>query len=167
MQTITQKSKQETAAGTCTGDLGDNQPFIAGLVDLSVKTFLPPHGVAHVMFARQRAQAPDYTTKELTLSFTKGQPNGPYPVTKESSTVRLTFADNSDPDNPVIYNQKQGTAELMFDAQSGVFSGTLTDVVVENVVNDTVKTLTINVTFSARENASVKKRAAALRSQAA
>ena len=102
------------------------------------------------MFARQREPHPEYTTKELILSFSKGLENTSYELTPDSSQVRLTFADNSDPEKPVIYTQSSGTAELEYDDTAGIFSGTLKKAVVENRDDDELKQLTLDVTFSAK-----------------
>ena len=108
MNMITQKLRQAVGAGNCEGKINDTEVFSAGLVELSERTFPLPHGEAYVMFARQREPRPEYTTKELTLSFTKGLQNGSYDLKPDTHQVRLTFADNSDPAKPVTYTQRSG-----------------------------------------------------------
>ncbi|WP_223484222.1 hypothetical protein [Pseudomonas sp. A-RE-19] len=152
MNTITQKIKQAVKTGTCSGTINSAETFNAGLVELEEKVFPPQHNEAYVMFARQRAGEPDYTTKEITLSFSKGQSNGSYDLTPAAYIVRLTFADNSDPAKPVIYTQSGGKAELEYDAANDVFSGKLISAVVENHDDDVAKTLTIDVEFLAKKN---------------
>ena len=150
MNMITQKLRQAVGAGNCEGKINDTEVFSAGLVELSERTFPLPHGEAYVMFARQREPRPEYTTKELTLSFTKGLQNGSYDLKPDTHQVRLTFADNSDPAKPVIYTQRSGTAELEYNDVSGIFSGILTKVIVENHDDDVPKQLTLDVTFAAK-----------------
>jgi len=150
MNMITQKLRQSVGAGNCAGTIDGREPFSAGLVELSERTFPLPHGEAYVMFARQREPHPEYTTKELTLSFSKGLENKSYELKPDSHQVRLTFADNSDPAKPIIYTQLTGTADLELDETSGIFSGKLIKVVVENQDDDVSKQLTIDVIFSAK-----------------
>lgn len=145
-----QKRRQAVGAGNCVGTINDTVPFNAGLVELSERTFPLPHGDAYYMFARQRDALPEYTTKELTLSFSKGLENGSYTLTPTTHQVRLTFADGSVPDKPIIYTQISGTAELEYDPVSGVFSGTLKKVVVENLDDDVISQLTLDVSFAAK-----------------
>ncbi|MHC8391989.1 hypothetical protein ACYZTM_29205 [Pseudomonas sp. MDT2-39-1] len=115
-----------------------------------------PHGAAHVMLARQRGPAPSYITKELNLSFTQGLNDGSYVITPQSHEVRLSFVDYSDQASPVIYTQVSGTADLAYDDATGVLSGTLTNVVVENDDDDDdKKKLTIDVTFVAKSNGAI------------
>lgn len=150
MNMITQKRRQAVGAGNCTGTINGREPFSAGLVELSEHSFPLPHGEAYVMFARQREAQPEYTTKELILSFSKGLDNKSYELKPDAHQVRLTFADNSVPAKPVIYTQLSGTADLELDETSGVFSGTLRKVVVENHDDDISKQLTLDVIFSAK-----------------
>ncbi|MHC8372143.1 hypothetical protein ACYZT2_15335 [Pseudomonas sp. MDT1-85] len=152
MNMITQKLRQKVGAGSCIGTIDDTEEFSAGLVELSERTFPLPHGAAYVLFARQREPKPEYTTKELILSFSKGLESGSYELTPDSHHARLTFTDNSDPQKPVIYTQDSGTAELAYDDASGIFSGTLTTVVVVNRDDDVLKQLTLDVVFSAKGN---------------
>lgn len=160
MNMITQKIKRAVKAGTCSGTI-NSDAFDAGLVELEEKVFPPQHNKAYVMFARQRSGAPDYTTKEITLSFSTGLDDGTYDLTPQAHTVRLTFADNSDPAKPVIYTQSEGKAELQYDADNGVFSGTLKSAVVENHDDDIAKILTIDVEFSAKKNSATSSRSRA------
>lgn len=142
--------RNEIGSGQCVGTINEIEEFNASLVELSEQTFPPPHGQAHVMFARQREAPPDYTTKEITLSFTKGLASGNYTLTPNSHEVRLTFADNSDPDAPVIYTQRSGTADIDFDPDAGILFGTLNKVVLENRDDDVEKEITLDVTFQAK-----------------
>lgn len=150
MNMITQKRRQALGAGSCSGTIDGRERYSAGLVELSERTFPLPHGEAYVMFARQREPDPEYTTKELTLSFSKGLENKSYELNSDSHQVRLTFADNSTPDKPVIYTQISGTADLELDETSGIFSGKLIKVIVENQDDDVSKQLTLDVIFSAK-----------------
>lgn len=161
MNMITQKFRQSVKAGTCVGTINSSEVFNAGLVELEEKVFPPEHKEAYVMFARQRSGAPNYTTKEITLSFSKGLSDDTYDLTSQTHTVRLTFADNSDPAKPVIYTQVGGKAELQYDADNGVFSGKLISAVVENHDDDIAKTLTIDVVFSAKKNSAISSRSRA------
>ncbi|MBN3865446.1 hypothetical protein HCU66_24900 [Pseudomonas frederiksbergensis] len=161
MNMITQRFRQAVNAGTCIGKINTTEPFNAGLVELSERSFPPPHGEAYFMFARQRDSV-DYTTKELTLSFSKGLANDTYDLTPHSHDIRLTFADNSDPTKPVIYTQREGTAELKYDDSTGVFSGALKGVIVENRDDDVDKELTIEVDFSAKGSIAMSRRARTL-----
>lgn len=145
-------------AGTCVGTINTSDVYEAGLVELYERTYPPLHNDAYVMFARQRTTTPPHTTKEITLSFSKEQPNGTYDAASNSHIVRITFADYSVPDKPVIYTQNGGTAELKYDVTTGVFSGTLTSVVVENHDDDVDKTLTLDMTFSANKNTAMSSR---------
>jgi len=165
MNTITNRTKQETFTGTCTGTI-NGAAFNAGLVELSERTYPLPHGEAHVMFARDRAPAPDYTTKEITLSFTKGLEAGRYELTRDSSQVRLTYLDNSDPEKPMIYTQEVGDAHLEYDDASGVFSGRVS-ALVENRDDDTPRTRQITVEFEADRSAVSRNRRGARRPLAA
>ncbi|MHC8293930.1 hypothetical protein [Pseudomonas sp. LB3P58] len=150
MNMITQKRRQAVGAGSCAGTINGREPYSAGLVELSESTFPLPHGEAYVMFARQREPQPEYTTKEIILSFTKGLENKSYELKPDSHQVRLTFADSSDPAKPIIYTQLSGTADLELDETSGIFSGTLRKVIVENQDDDIPKQLTLDVIFSAK-----------------
>lgn len=151
MNMITQKFRPSVNVGTCIGTINTTEAYNAGLVEFEEKVFPPLHNAAYVMFARQRSGEPNFTTKEITLSFSKGLSNGTYDLTPQAHTVRLTFADNSDPANPVIYTQSGGTAEWQYNAVTEVFSGTLKSAVVENHDNDEPKALTIDVTFLVRK----------------
>lgn len=148
MSTVNKRLKESVLAGTCEGTVGLSLPFNARLVELSEQTFPLPHGQAHVMFARHRMPAPDYTTREISLSFTQGLPDGSYDLTKEAYQARLIYADYSNPDQPVIYTQNTGVAHLNYDSERRVFSGRVS-ALVENNDNDNPKTLNISVTFSA------------------
>lgn len=142
--------RNEVGAGQCVGTIDETEPFSAGLVELSEQTFPPPHGEAYVMFARQRKPDPDYTTKEITLSFTKGLPNDTYSLSADSHEIRVTFADNSDPANPVIYTQRSGTAVIVFDPNAGTLFGRLEKVILENRDDDVARELKLDATFQAK-----------------
>ncbi|WP_283184184.1 hypothetical protein [Pseudomonas svalbardensis] len=142
-----------TRSGSCSGTIGGGITFNAHLVELTSQTFPPPHGESHVMFARQRAPGPDFTTKEVYVSARKDLADGPYTVSPDSSEVRVTFVDNSVSAEPVIYMQHSGTIHIKFD-NSGVFSGELKDVLLENHDNDDDKTLTLNLEFNAKSDIS-------------
>ncbi|TBN38915.1 RHS repeat protein [Pseudomonas sp. BGI-2] len=150
MNMITQKLRNAVGAGNCKGTINDTEVFDASLVELSEHTFPPPHGEAHMLFARHRKPDPEYTTKELTLSLSKGLENTSYDLNPESHQVRLTFVDNSNPEKAVVYTQISGTAELEYDDVSGIFSGTLKKAVVVNRDDDDLKQLTLDVDFSAK-----------------
>lgn len=135
---------------SCTGTV-DSEVFSAGLVELTIETYPPEHGEAYVLFARQRAPAPDYTTKEINLSFSRRLPNDTYVLKPDSTAVRFNYVDNSDPENPFFYTQLSGTADLAFDEDTNVFSGTLTNAVVEHEDEKGDKTrLTLNIQFHAK-----------------
>lgn len=142
------KRRNAIGAGMCKGTINTVEPFDAGLVELYEQNFLPPHGQAYVMFARHRNT--DCTTKEITLSFTKNLPNDSYNLTPTSHEVRLTFLDSSDPEKPVTYTQRSGTAIIAYDPASATLSGNLNNVVVENVDDDELKQLTLEIAFSAK-----------------
>lgn len=143
-----------TRSGSCSGTIGDGITFNAQLVELKSETFPPPHGESHVMFARQRAPSPDFTTKEVYVSVRKDLADGTYTVSPDSSEVRVTFVDNSVLPEPVIYMQRSGTIHIKFENTTGVFSGALTDVVLENHDGDDDKTLTLNLQFNAKSDTS-------------
>lgn len=156
MNMITQKFRQSVNANTCIGTINTTEEFNAGLVELKEEVFPPEHNAAYVMFARQRSGEPNYTTKEITLSFSKeGLINGTYELTPLAHNVRLTYADNSNPAKPVIYTQSGGTAVWEYNAVTGVFYGTLKGAVVENHDDDEPKALTIDVKFSVRKNSAL------------
>lgn len=143
-------TRQAARAGVCEGKLNSSEDFKAGLVELSLEQYEPPHGEAYRMFARQRSQQGS-ATKEIILSFTKGSADGTYDLTPDASAVRLTFID-SDENSTNIYMQVSGKAELSVDQNTGVFSGKLKDVIVEYRVDETPVQLTINVEFEAINN---------------
>jgi hypothetical protein len=142
------KRRNAIGTGECVGTINVVEQFKASLVELSEQTFPLPHGEAYVMFARQRKT--DFTTKEITLSFSKNLPNDSYELTPTSHEVRLTFVDNSDPAKPVTYTQRSGAAIIAYDPDSATLSGNLNNVVVENRDDDEEKELTLDVRFSAK-----------------
>jgi len=142
----------EQKIGTCTGTV-NSDVYNAGLVELTTKTFPPEHGEARVLFARHRAPGPDYTTKEINLSFSRRLPNGKYPLDPDSAAVRLSFVDASVPSKPIIYTQISGEAELAFNLITETFSGTLTNAILEHEdENESKTTITLNIQFSAKSN---------------
>ncbi|MGF6317285.1 hypothetical protein [Pseudomonas frederiksbergensis] len=160
MNMMTQRIRQTVKANSCVGTIG-SEIFDAGLIELSERSFPPPHGEAYVLFARQRAPQPPYTTKELTLSFSKGFTEDPYDLTPSTPTVRLTFADNSDPTKTLVYTQREGQALLKHDDSTGVFTADLTEVIVENRDDDILKELTLEVHFSAKGSIVMSRRSRA------
>ncbi|WP_411960931.1 hypothetical protein ACK3BE_14220 [Pseudomonas mandelii] len=155
-----------TRSGSCNGTIGDGIAFNAQLVELRSETFPPPHGESHVMFARQRAPRPESTTKEVYVSARKDLVEGSYTVSPDSSEVRVTFVDNTESTGPVFYMQQSGTIDIKYDNITGVFSGELKDVLLENQDDDEDKTLTLNLEFnsksdisSARKNSSTRQAA--------
>ncbi|WP_219097361.1 hypothetical protein [Pseudomonas sp. UMAB-40] len=155
-----------TRSGSCSGTIGEGITFNAHLVELKSQTFPPPHGESHVMFARQRAPGPEFTTKEVKVSARKDLANGTYTVSPDSTEVRVTFVDNTVSTEPVFYLPLSGTIDIKFDNITGVFSGKLKDVLLENQDDDEDKTLTLNLEFdaksdisSARKNKSVRQAA--------
>ena len=149
------KRRNEVGTGNCEGTINGTEPFNARLVELSEQVFPPPHGTAHVMFARERGPAQTFATKELTLSFTKGLPSSTYSLAPDSHEVRITFADNSDPENPVIYTQRSGTAVLVYEAPARVLFGNLENVILENRDDDKQKEITLQIRFNAKGAISV------------
>ena len=144
------KRRNVIGSGNCVGTINGTEPFVAGLVELSEETFPLPHGQAYVMFARQRSPTPTFTTKELSLSFTKGLPNNTYDLAPDSHEVRVTFADNSDPAKPVIFTQCSGQAVLVYDAPAGVLSGDLIKLVLENRDDDVLTEIELDIRFQAK-----------------
>ncbi|WLG82363.1 hypothetical protein PSH97_14525 [Pseudomonas cucumis] len=134
--------------GKCTGTINATEIFDARLVELSDAIYPPPHGEAHVMLATQRAPAPDYTTKELKISFSKGFEDGSYGLYPDDSTVRVLFIDRSTPAKPVVYTQYQGIARVQYDSLSGTFSGEIS-AVLENLDEDDRKAVNLKVEFEA------------------
>lgn len=146
-------------SGTCSGTIGNGVTFNAHLVELRSQTFPPPHGESHIMFARERAPSPGFTTKEVYVSARKDLANGTYAVSPDSSEVRVTFVDNSVSAEPVIYMQRSGTIAIEFDNTTGIFSGVLKDVLLENHDDDDDKTLTLDLQFNAKiDTASARKK---------
>lgn len=155
-----------TRSGSCSGTIGEGITFNAHLVELKSETFPPPHGESHVMFARQRAPSPDFTTKEVYVSVRKDLADGPYTVSPDSSEVRVSFVDNSVSPEPVIYMQLSGTIDIKFDKTTGVFSGELKDVLLENHDGDDDKTLTLNLQFNAKSDTSSTRKNKSIRQAA-
>jgi hypothetical protein len=148
MNAFAKVAVQPLLLGTCTGTIDATEPFNAGLVELSVATYPPPHGEAHVMLATQRAPSPDYTTKELKISFSKGAEDGIYGLYPTDYTVRVLFIDRSVPAKPIVYEQSQGAANVKYNSTTSNFSGEIS-VTLENLDEDTRKTVCVKVDFSA------------------
>lgn len=142
------KRRNAIGTGECVGTINAVEEFNASLVELYEQTFPLPHGEAYVMFARKRNS--NFTTKEITLSFTKGLANDRYELTPQSHEVRLTFLDTSDPDNPLTYTQRSGAAIIAYDPVSATLSGNLDNVVLENRDDDILKELILEIKFSAK-----------------
>ncbi|MDI3273616.1 hypothetical protein [Pseudomonas sp. AL03] len=68
----------------------------------------------------------------------------------DSDEVRLKLAELST-SSTILYSQISGTADLAFDHSTGIFSGTLTNAVVEHEYEGK-KTLTINIEFNAKSD---------------
>jgi hypothetical protein len=150
------KVASSTFQGKCHGLVNGTETFDAGLVEMFDAIYPPPHGEAHVMLATQRKPAPDYTTKELKISFSKGKPDATYGLYPDAYTVRVLFVDNSSPEKPVVYSQYQGQARVAFDAQSHTFSGQIS-VTLENMDEDTRRTIDVKVDFEAYQRVPAKK----------
>ncbi|UVK85975.1 hypothetical protein LOY52_13805 [Pseudomonas sp. B21-051] len=148
MNAIAKVTHQSVMAGTCKGTINGTEDFEAGLVVLSEAHYPPPLGVAHVMQATQRGAAPKYETKELKVSFTKGLADGKYGLLPDSTSVRVLFVDSSTPDKPVAYTNSIGIAELAFDADNSIFSGTIS-ATLENRDEDTIRNVNLRVDFKA------------------
>ncbi|WP_438298723.1 hypothetical protein [Pseudomonas sp. NMS19W] len=148
MNAIAKVTHQSVKAGTCKGTINGTESFEAGLVVLSEAHYPPPLGEAHVMQATQRGTAPEYETKELKVSFTKGLADGKYGLFPDSPTVQVLFVDSSTPDKPVTYTNNNGIAELAFDADKSIFSGII-NATLENRDEDTTRTVNLRVDFEA------------------
>ncbi|MBV4458567.1 hypothetical protein KVG96_11445 [Pseudomonas sp. COR58] len=142
---------QPMLLGSCQGTIDGTEEFRAGLVELSEASYPPPHGEAYVMLATQRKPGPDYTTKELKISFSKGWPDGNYGLYADAYTVRVLFIDSSIPAKPVVYTQYQGIARVAYDTESSTFSGEIS-AALENRDEDTPRTVNIKVDFEAFPN---------------
>jgi hypothetical protein len=156
MNALAKVASQSTFQGKCQGFVNGTEAFDAGLVELLDAIYPPPHGEAHVMLATQRAPAPDYTTKELKISFSKDKPDGTYGLFAEAYTVRVLYVDNSLPTKPVVYTQYQGQARVAYDTQSHIFSGEIS-VTLENRDEDTRKTVDVKVKFEAYQHVTVRR----------
>ncbi|MFJ4196711.1 hypothetical protein [Pseudomonas sp. NPDC089534] len=142
---------QPMLLGTCQGTIDGTEEFRAGLVELSEATYPPPHGEAYVMLATQRRPGPDYTTKELKVSFSKGYDEDDYGLTPEDHVVRVLFIDSSIPAKPVVYSQSKGIARVVYDSDSSTFSGTVC-AELENLDEDTRRIVNIKVDFATFPN---------------
>jgi hypothetical protein len=148
MNAFTKVATQSAVFGTCKGMIDGKEPFDAGMVELSEATYPLPHGEAYVMLATQRDSAPDYTTKELKISFSKGHKDGSYGLYPDFYTVRVLFIDSAVPTKPVVYDQFQGIARVAYDPSTLTFSGEIS-VLLENLDEDTRKTVDLKVEFEA------------------
>jgi hypothetical protein len=142
---------QPKLLGNCKGTINASEKFDAGLVELFDAIYPPPHSEAYVMLATQRAPGPDYTTKELKISFSKGFPDSNYGLYPDFHTVRVLFIDSSVPTKPVVYTQAQGIARVKYDTSTSTFSGEIS-VLLENLDEDTRKTLDVKVDFEAHQH---------------
>jgi hypothetical protein len=142
------KRRNAIGTGECVGTINAVEQFNASLVELFEQTFPLPHGEAYVMFARQRN--PNFTTKEITLSFSKGLAEDTYELTPTSHEVRLTFLDNNDSEKPLTYTQSSGAVKISYDPESATLSGSLNNVVVVNRDDDELKELTLEIRFSVK-----------------
>ena len=148
MNAFAKVAMQPAVFGTCKGTINGVDTFDAGLVELSEATYPLPHGEAYVMLATQRAPAPDYTTKELKISFSKGKVDGNYGLFPDQYTVRVLFIDSTVPTKPVVYDQYQGIARVAYDTSTSTFSGEIS-AVLENLDENTRKTVDLKVEFEA------------------
>lgn len=142
MNTTARKITQETSYGSCTGMI-DQEAFEATYVELVDGSYPPPHGEANVMLAIQRA--PDYSTKELKISFSKGLPSGSYPVGPDHHQVRILYIDSSNPEEPTIHSGISGEVNINYDEETGVLDGEL-NVEVEDADE---RSFTVTAIFSA------------------
>lgn len=148
MNALAKVPYQSVMEGSCTGTINVTEPYKASMVILSEATYPPPHGEAHVMQATQRGAAPDYKTKEVTVSFTKGLANDRYALLPGSPSVQVIFVDSSTPGTPISYTNNNGIAELAFDADKSIFSGII-NATLENRDEDTIRTVNLYVNFEA------------------
>lgn len=148
MNAFAKVAMQPAVLGTCKGTINGVETFDAGMVELSEATYPLPHGEAYVMLATQRGPAPDYTTKELKISFSKGWDDGSYGLFPDLYTVRVLFIDSTVPAKPVVYDQFQGVARVAYDTSTSTFSGEIS-ATLENLDEDTRKTVDLKVEFEA------------------
>ncbi|MCD9114624.1 hypothetical protein M3M50_12765 [Pseudomonas bijieensis] len=150
MNALTREIAQPVVLGFCQGEVGA-VPFNANLVELSevdYPNYPAPHDKAHVMLATQLAPEPDYTTKELQISFTKDLNGGTYPVGEATYPVGVTFIDRSIPETPVIYKQHNGIARIEYNPTSASLSGEIS-ADLENRDDGTITSLNLRVIFNA------------------
>ncbi|MEX0165018.1 hypothetical protein MRBLPD1_003530 [Pseudomonas brassicacearum] len=150
MNALTREIAQPVVLGFCQGEVG-SVPFNANLVELSevdYPNYPAPHNRARVMLATQLAPEPDYTTRELHISFTKDLDGGTYPVGETTFPVGVTFIDRSVPNAPVIYKQHSGIARIEYNPTSTSLSGEIS-VDLENRDDGTIIPLSLRVIFNA------------------
>lgn len=151
MNALASGAVQPQLLGLCQGVINGTEPFSASLVELSeadYPTYPSPHERAHVMLATQIAPGPDYTYKELLLSFTKDFENGRYKLDETPYPVGMIFIDRSTPTEPVVYTPVQGVVGLEYDPEHSTFSGELS-AELENRDEDPIRTLNLRVIFHA------------------
>jgi hypothetical protein len=156
MNALSKVAAQLTFQGKCQGTINGTEIFKAGMVELFEATYPLPHGEAHVMRATQRAPSPDYTTKIVNISFTKGTDDGTYGLFPDFYVVRVLFIDNSVQEQPRVYTQYQGNARVAYDAQNHIFSGEIS-VTLENLDDDDRKVVDLKVDFEAKKIVSAKR----------
>ena len=150
MNALTREIAQPVVLGFCQGEVG-SVPFNANLVELSevdYPNYPTPHDKARVMLATQLEPEPDYTTKELHISFTKDLNGGTYPVGEATFPVGVTFIDRSVPSAPVVYKQHNGIARIEYNPTSASLSGEIS-VDLENRDDGTITPLSLRVIFNA------------------
>lgn len=151
MNAFARTTMHQEVQGMCQGTINGTETFNASLVELSEVDFPnhpPPHGKAHVMLATQMAPGPDYTTKEVRVSFSMDMDDAEYGLGEDSYPVGVLFIDRSDPAVAVVYKQIRGIARLAYDASSATLSGTLC-ADVENNDENNPSTLTLKMDFIA------------------
>ncbi|MGD8216524.1 hypothetical protein [Pseudomonas thivervalensis] len=150
MNALTREIAQPVVLGFCQGEVG-SVPFNANLVELSevdYPNYPAPHDRARVMLATQLKPEPDYTTKELHISFTKDLNGGTYPVGEATFPVGVTFIDRSVPSAPMVYKQHNGIARIEYNPTSASLSGEIS-VDLENRDDGTITPLSLRVIFNA------------------
>ncbi|MCG6574462.1 hypothetical protein EGM97_07060 [Pseudomonas sp. AF32] len=158
MSALMREITQPVVLGFCQGEIG-SVPFNANLVELSEIDYPnhpSPHDKARVMLATQLAPRPDYTTKELQVSFTKDLNGGTYPVGETTFPVGVTFIDRSVPNAPVIYRQHNGIARIEYNPTSASLSGEIS-VDLENRDDGTITPLSLRVIFNAHTPVRVRR----------
>ncbi|VVO10033.1 hypothetical protein PS718_03354 [Pseudomonas fluorescens] len=156
MNALAKLTTPSTSLGKCEGLINGSIPFKAGMVELLDATYPPPQNDAYVMRATQRAPGPDYSTKQLIISFAKGKPNNTYGLFPDAYTVRVLFVDHSATKRQVVYTQYMGQAIVAYDPASNNFSGQIS-VTLENLDEDTRRTLDLKIDFDAYQPAPARR----------